>query len=96
MDELNSEMIPEANESILSRTNLDGCIALMSLDDDDNFYKIDGMATKIWEKIDGEKNIKTILDEILISENLPKEKFVQDSLNFLKELTEEKIITFKS
>jgi len=94
VSEINESMVPIVNESILSRKNADGKLALMSLEDDENFFKIEGLAIQVWENIDGKCNIKAIVEKVSDTYNLPKKKLEEDTFKFIDDLYKEGIIKF--
>lgn len=93
---ISGSLVPEVNDAILSRINSDGKVALISLDDDDAFFNIEGLAIKVWEGIDGKESVDGLIEKVLSDSSIPRERFFDDSYNFLKELYQEKIISFKN
>ena len=87
----------KVNEEVIFKTNLEGTeIFIVFLNEDNHYFKINGLAAKIWKLID-EKGAEKISSESLYQECLEKlkpnhDKFENDFNNFIKQLKEEKII----
>ena len=59
-----SEKIQINNEAIF-RINVDGTVVVMKMDDDNNFFKITGIAAKIWKALSEEqKSINEMVDNV--------------------------------
>ncbi|HLT22890.1 MAG TPA: PqqD family protein, partial [Bacteriovoracaceae bacterium] len=58
----------------------------------DDFFKIAGVASQIWQRIDGKKTISEILVSILNEYEVTEEQLVKDAEPFLKRLIELEII----
>jgi hypothetical protein len=87
----------KVNEEVIFKTNLEGTeIFIVFLNEDNHYFKINGLAAKIWKIID-EKGNEKINSESLFEEcnqklNPNNEKFQNDFHQFLNQLKEEKII----
>ena len=87
----------KVNEEVIFKTNMEGTeIFIVFLNDDNHYFKINGLAAKIWKIID-EKGPEKMSSENLYQECLQKlnpnhEKFENDFYHFLNQLKEEKII----
>lgn len=64
MSKFNRNIKYKINELIVSKKDENGASLLVSLDDSDSFYKIDGIASEAWEALcldcDPEKVIKKL------------------------------------
>ena len=77
------------NEEIVFRTNKDGTIVVMKMDDDEVFYKIDGVAAEIWQKISNkESNLGSIANDLSSEYNVTAQKIIDDAQVFLAKTTE--------
>ncbi len=87
----------KVNEEVIFKTNIEGTeIFIVFLNEDNHYFKINGLAAKIWKLID-EKGAEKISSGSLYQECLEKlkpnnEKFESDYANFINQLKEEKII----
>ncbi len=80
----------------ISRVNQDGTIVIMKMNEDEFFYKIDGVAAVVWQKFTTEGIlVSQIIDEILSEYNVSKEVLVKDIENFLKKAEEYSLINLK-
>jgi hypothetical protein len=76
------------NEEIVFRTNKDGTIVVMKMDDDEVFYKIDGVAAEIWQKISSkEANLGSIASTLSEEYEVSAQKIIEDAQPFLEKVT---------
>lgn len=72
------------NPEIVFRTNKDGTIVVMKMDDDEVFYKIDGVAAEIWQKIaEKQSNLGMIANTLAGQYEVPAERIIDDAQEFL-------------
>jgi hypothetical protein len=81
------------SKEFVHRINPDKSAILVKISEEDEFYKIQGIASVIWQSIDGEVTIGEILKNILNEYDVTKEQLIKDSEPFLKTLIELKIVT---
>ena len=87
-----SERIFSLTSQYIHRKNPDGSVILMKVTDEDDFYKITGVAAIIWQNIDGKKTIGQILESILNDYDVTSEQLVSDAEPFLQKLLDLNII----
>jgi hypothetical protein len=88
------ESVLKHNENnIVFRRNKDGSILITHLNNDNKFYKINGVAAELWVKLDGGQSLKTILEAILEDYEVEASKLYEDSEKCLKELLKLEFIT---
>ena len=63
---------------------------------EDDLYTLNETGQAIWEKLDGEKSIQTIVDELSAEYEAPAEKILEDVIGIIKELIRRRIIQEKS
>lgn len=86
----------ELNQEIVFRTNKDGTIVVMKMDDDEVFYKIDGVAAEIWQKIsEKESNLGKIANTISAEYSVPAQKIIDDAQIFLEKIASLKLISIQ-
>lgn len=61
---LDLSFVPRAAQDILVRKNQNGTVSIIKIEDEENFYHIDGMAAEAWMLIDGRKPLKKIYDRL--------------------------------
>ena len=54
----------KVNEQLVCRKNQDGTVILMRMDESSNFYKITGVATEVWEKLQNKVSLENIYTEL--------------------------------
>ncbi len=59
---------------------------------DDELYALNETGQAIWEKLDGKKNIQTIVDELSVEYGEPVEKIQEDVVGIIKELVRRRIV----
>jgi hypothetical protein len=84
------------NENAISKLAPNGEIFIVMIDDDDFYFKIDGIAAKIWqemETVNSEiKQSKQIYEQCLSKFNIKNEQFTTDFNQYLNDLIENNII----
>lgn len=87
--------IPIRNEDIVFRKIEDEYILVplrASSDEVDNIFNLNKVGADVWERIDGKKTVKEIIDELVQEYELEPIKIKEDVLVFLDDLAHEKII----
>jgi hypothetical protein len=79
-------------ESIVSRTNQDGTVIIMKMDEGNTFFKINGVAAEVWKELSTKKNINEITAEIVNSYNASEETIETDIKNFVETLLSKELI----
>lgn len=87
-----SHTVYNKNENFVHRKNPDDSIILMKVTDDDDFFKITGVASQVWQRIDGVKTIQEILESILAEYNVTADQLAKDTEPFLDKLVELEVI----
>ena len=79
---------------IVFRTNKDGTVVVMKMDNDDKFYKINGVAADLWCHFNNNtKPLEEIFDTVSKSYSVSKEKIIADSEGFLSKISSLKLVT---
>ena len=73
-------------ESIVSRSNQDGTVILMKMDESNTFFKINGVAAIVWRELTNKKDINEIVLNVVETYNAPKEKIISDIKDFVETL----------
>jgi len=58
-------------------------------------FALTPVADFIWERLDGQKTLADILEEIVAEFNVEREQAANDLLEFVAELSKEKLVTMK-
>jgi hypothetical protein len=83
----------EIKKEIVFRTNKDGTVVVMKMDDDDMFYKISGVAAEMWTSFSEKKsNLGQVVNEIAQNYSISEEKVISDSQVFLNKILELNLI----
>jgi hypothetical protein len=62
----------EVREEVVFRSNKDGSIVVMKMNDDDMFYKINGVAAEMWQKFSEKKsNLGDVANELSKNYSIP-------------------------
>lgn len=86
----NNYLIPE---DIVSRSNQDGTVILMKMDEGNTFFKINGVAAEVWKEMVAKKDLKEIAQTMHSTYNAPKEQIDSDIKSFLETLISKNLIT---
>ena len=80
-------------EDIVSRSNQDGTVILMKMDEGNSFFKINGVAAEVWKEMVAKKGLNEIAQTMYSTYNAPKEQIDTDIKNFLETLMSKNLIT---
>lgn len=80
-------------EDIVSRSNQDGTVILMKMDEGNSFFKINGVAAEVWKEMVAKKGLNEIAQAMYSTYNAPKEQIDTDIKNFLETLMSKNLIT---
>lgn len=81
------------DNNIVFRRNKDGSVLLTQLNNDNKFYKINGVAADLWVSLDGSKNLGSIMQELLDSYDVDASLLYKDAETCLKELIKLEFVT---
>lgn len=83
----NDNTVLKHNESnIVFRKNKDGSVLITQLNNDNKFYKINGVAADLWMKLDGTLTLQKIMQELLETYDVDSNRLYQDSESCINEL----------
>ena len=82
------------DEELVCRKNQDGTIVLMKMDESDNFYKVNGVATEVWELLQNNVAVDEIYNLLTDKYDVTREKIVEDTENFIADLLKFGMVTF--
>lgn len=83
------------DDEIVASRNNDGSIVAMKVDDSDLFYKITGVATEVWNKLEAGVNTDEIIASITSEYEISKDVVEKDIEEFYKDLLKFNIIKQK-
>lgn len=90
---INLDMKVEIDPDTISRVNQDGTVIVMTMSEDEFFYKIDGVAAEMWQLFSNkDKNLNSIIGQIAEEYSIPKEQVTKDTQAFLTKAIELKLI----
>ncbi len=82
------------DSEIVFRTNKDGTVVVMKMDNDDKFYKITGVAAEMWHQFGkNDKSLEVIIAELSETYNIPRDQILSDAKDFLEKISNLKLIT---
>lgn len=83
----------QVREEVVFRSNKDGSIVVMKMNDDDIFYKINGVAAEMWQKFsEKECNLGDVANDLSENYAIPSEKIILDAQVFLAKVLELELI----
>jgi len=84
------------NEGIVFRTNKDGTVVVMKMNDDEVFYKIDGVAAEMFQKIStNEMTLGKIVEDLANEYSVPTSKIMEDAQPFLSRATSLELVSVR-
>ncbi|MBT7608731.1 MAG: PqqD family protein [Bacteriovoracaceae bacterium] len=89
----NSDMVIKTVDDIVTRKNDNGSIILMKMNDSDNFFKIDGIASMIWrESVDNGRQLGEIFKLVIDGYEVEASTLEKDIDKLLQDLRSHKLI----
>ncbi|MCY4523980.1 MAG: PqqD family protein [Halobacteriovoraceae bacterium] len=92
MQFIQSKKIPAIPDDVISRVNDNKEIIIISMNIDDQFYKLDGVSSEIWSSIDGKKNWQQILKPLLEKYDVSKKQLNSDVKKLVTDLQKHSLI----
>ena len=80
-------------EDIVARTNNDGSFILMKMDESSTFFKIEGVASYVWQQMNEGQTLPEIMISIEEQFDVAKDQLENDVEGFLSELIKRELIT---
>lgn len=81
------------SEEVVTRKNSDGSIILMKMDDGDIFYKMEGVSSEIYKRLEAGKSLFDVSNEILDEYDVSEETLVADLSKLMNDLTKVGLIS---
>lgn len=82
----------QLSKEIIVRKNQDGTVIVMRLDESAMFYKIDGIAAKVWSSLVERKTLSDLVSEFSDQHPQNKNQVDQDISNFVGDLLNKNLI----
>ncbi len=79
---------------VIRRKNANGSIVVMSMADEDRFYKVTGVAAEVFERLDGVTPLGEVIRQTQSAYDVTEERIYQDCGVFLEKLVELKLASF--
>ncbi len=79
-------------EGVVSRSNQDGTVILMKMDEGNTFFKINGVAAQVWKELAAKKDINEIVSGIVNEYDSPADKIMTDVKDFVGTLLAKDLI----
>ena len=83
------------SSEVIRRKNTNGSVVVMSIVNEEQFYKVTGVAAEIFELLDGVTPIGEILTKATANYEVSEKQVYQDSEKFLQKLVELHLANFK-
>ncbi len=88
------DSIINIDSEIVYRTNKDGTVVVMKMDNDDKFYKITGVAAEMWHQFSkNDKPLNKIINDLSNVYEVPREQILTDAKDFLEKIHNLKLVT---
>lgn len=87
-----SQVQYKVSEDVVSRTNQDGTVIVMKMDEGNSFFKIDGIAAEVWRDLAQDKTLPTIISSIAQDYDAPVEKIQSDVSSLMEKLLAKNLI----
>jgi hypothetical protein len=81
-----------ASTEIVTRKNQDGTVVIMKMDDSNNFFKINGIASEVWNAIQNEIPLNQLKQKITSEYDVTDDQLNKDIDSLIKTLIEKNLI----
>lgn len=75
------------SEEVVTRKNSDGSIILMKMDDGDIFYKMEGVSSEVYKRLESGKSLFDISNEILSEYEVDEKTLINDLSKLIGDLS---------
>ena len=79
-------------DDVLVRKNPDQTLSILKIEDEENFYTLDGIAAELYSMIDGTRTLDQIKKQLMEKHSPPKAKFTKDVDQLVKQLKKAQLI----
>jgi hypothetical protein len=80
------------SSAALTRSNQDGTVSVLDLNNDDVFFAIDGLAAEVWSELDGKKTLEMILAKISKKEKVDVHLLEKECISFVSQLRKQNLL----
>ena len=78
---------------LVARNNEDGTIVVMKMDESNQFFKIEGVATHVWKGLNENRNLKQIFADIKSEFDVEDDQLLSDVESFVNDLQGRDLVT---
>lgn len=75
------------SDEVVTRKNSDGSIILMKMDDGDIFYKMEGVSSEVYKRLEAGKSLFDVSNEILAEYEVDEKTLVTDLSKLIGDLS---------
>lgn len=75
------------SDEVVTRKNSDGSIILMKMDDGDIFYKMEGVSSEVYKRLEAGKSLFDISNEILAEYEVDEKTLMNDLSKLIGDLS---------
>jgi len=90
MNPIDLKMVIKRSSELVS-SNMDGETVMMSIDNGE-YYGLDPIGSRIWELLENPIEVNALLETLLEEFDVTKEQCLDDTLEFLNQLLEKKLL----
>jgi ornithine carbamoyltransferase len=83
----------ELTQDVVARTNQDGTVIIMKMDESNTFYKINGIAADYWRSLTNKVATQDFINNAIKEYNVTKETIESDISNLLATLLNKNLIS---
>jgi hypothetical protein len=79
-------------QDVVARTNQDGTVIIMKMDESNTFYKINGIAAEYWRSVSNNMNFEDFITNITTEYSVDRDVVLNDITKLTEKLLEKKLI----
>jgi hypothetical protein len=87
---INLDSLVQRNPKLIAN-QMDGEIVMMSIDNGE-YYGLDEVGSRIWELLESQVLVSSLIDSLMVEFNVSKEECERDIVDFLSELFEKGLL----
>ncbi|MCC6277965.1 MAG: PqqD family protein [Oligoflexia bacterium] len=89
---LTAKTVIKRAANVISRTNIDGTVAIMRLDEDQFFYTLDGISADLWNQFNGKANLSSLIKALSKKHPFDQKRMQKDAEKMILQLKKQKLV----
>ena len=84
--EVGEDFVPRKRPSVFSKTNADGSVSIMHLEQDEYYFSLDGISAEVWNLLDSKTSVKNIIKKLRMKRPELPARLNEDVISLMQSL----------